>query len=263
MSFVSDLGAMTVIDDAFDLATMSKTHGRGLLSRDFTAHPHGSLPFAAKWTRPTIPRSEWAERIKDLEKAKARIPDICDAFGLVVKNQSNTNFCWANAPVHCLEIMRIVQGQDHVSLSPASVACKINGFKNEGGWDTEALKYLATHGAVPSSLWPDNAIDRSRDTAAANAERAKYQVTEWDDLEPRNFDQLMTSVLQCVPVAIGLSWWGHEVTAVAGVVLDGGRFGMIISNSWGTTWQDKGRGVLTESKATPYDAVAPRSVTAS
>jgi hypothetical protein len=92
--------------------------------------------------------------------------------------------------------------------------------------------------------------------------RLRYQVDEWDDL-PQTFDALATQVLLGFPVAIGLNWWSHEVTAVSLVKLDGsGRYGMMIDNSWGEGWGTKGRGVLTESKATPDDAVSPRLVTA-
>lgn len=259
--FITDLEGCPVIDDDFHPLTALGLRGRR--PRDYENHPLGFMSCAPAYALPLIPRSEWDERIRDLEKAQARIPDICDAMGLKVKSQGDTNFCWINAPTHCLEIMRVIQGQDYVSLSPASVGAKIKNFKNVGGWGTEGLQYLVDHGAVPSSVWPDNAIDRDYDTEEADQQRKLYQVDEWDDL-PLSFDAVADRVLSGFPVAIGLNWWGHEVTAVALVKLDGaGRYGMMIDNSWGTSWGQNGRSVLTESKATPDDAVSPRSVTAS
>lgn len=258
--FVSDLQGVPIID-AEDHPLL-QGGARGLMPRDWMRHPFGGMPCAPAFSKPIIPRSEWDERIRDLERSKSRIPDICDDAGLGVKNQGQTNFCWANAPVHCLEIMRVIQGEDAVELSPASVACKINGFRNEGGWGTDAIKYLEI-GAVPVSLWPANAIDRKYDTAAADAARKRFQVDEWDDIPPRNFDAMATQLLLGFPCAVGYNWWRHEVTAVALLKLDGtGRYGVLIDNSWGRAWSNNGRGVLTEDKGTPDDCVSPRLVTA-
>lgn len=165
--------------------------------------------------------------------------------------------CWINAPVHALEIVRAIQGQQRVRLSPASVGAKIKGFRNVGGWGTEGLRYLVQHGAVPSEFWPDNAIDRKYDTEANNQHRAKYKVTEWWELRPRRFEELATCLLCGYPVAVGYNWWRHEVTAVA-LTMQGNEFGIVIDNSWGPSWGSNGRGVLMGSKANPDDAVAPR-----
>lgn len=236
---------------------------KGWTRRDFEREPFGSLPFCGAFDLPLIHRSEWRDRINVLKKAKATITDLCDAAGLKMKNQESTNYCWINAPTRCAEILRVVQGEPYVELSPASIGAKIKGFRNVGGWGTEGLRYGVEHGWVPTRLWPNNAIDRRYDTAEANQQRANFRVAEWWDLEPGNFDVLATVVLLGFPVAIGLSWWGHEVTAVELVDLGGNKFGMRIDNSWGTQWGENGRSVLSESKATPDDAVAPRSVIAS
>lgn len=266
MSFESNIGNCPVIDDnnfllyVDPLVNGSKV-GRGLIPRDFSQEPYGSIDYAEALPLPLIPESEWTDRIEEIEKNKSSIPDVCDQVGLKVKNQAQTNYCWINAPVHCLEIMRVMQGQPYVELSPASVGAIIKNFRNVGGWGTEGTQKLASDGAVPSSLWPNNAIDRQYNTPAANAERVKYQVDEWWELKPRSFAELATCLLINIPVAIGLNWWGHEVTAVKLVKVNG-LFAVMIDNSWGTTWGDNGRGVLTRSKATPDDAIAPRLVTA-
>ena len=79
-------------------------------------------------------------------------------------------------------------------------------------------------------------------------------------MQPRNFDQLATCLLSGIPVAIGLNWWSHEVTAMDLVETSPGVFGVRIWNSWGDGWEDRGMAVLSQSKATPDDAVAPRVV---
>jgi hypothetical protein len=72
-----------------------------------------------------IPRSEWQARIEEMEQRKSRLSDISIAAGLPCLDQNGTNLCWANAPVHCVEILRVAQNQPMVPLSPASVgACR-------------------------------------------------------------------------------------------------------------------------------------------
>lgn len=255
-----DLTRMPIIDSDDHPLCDPNGFGRGRLDRPADV---GFSSGIKQFDLPLIPRSEWAERIRDLEKSQARIPDLCDALGLKVKNQESTNYCWINAPTHALEILRVMQGEPYVELSPASVGAKIKNFHNVGGWGTEGLQYLVDHGAVPASMWPCNAIDRRYDQPAADAERSKYRVQEWLDLPANNFDAVMTCLLLGLPVPIGLGWWSHEVTAVAPVKFDGNdNYGVIFDNSWDSQWGTNGRGVLTERKATPDDAVAPISVVA-
>lgn len=206
-----------------------------------------------------IPRSEWQARIQEAEETKTRIPDLCDRRGLKVKDQQQTNYCWANAPVHCVEIMRCWNNQRPVPLSPASVAARIKNYQNVGGWGKEALEFIAKNGAAPAEFWPVNAIDRRYATPATLEIAKGFAVDEWYELEPRNLDHMISCLLLGIPVAIGLNWWRHEVTATHAVWIDG-EVGVGIDNSWGQGWGDKGRGVLRGSRMYADDAVAPRTV---
>jgi len=259
--FTSDLGGCPIIDDESHPATFGGMRGRN--PRDWTKEPFGSLPFAAPFDQPTIPRSEWDERIRDLEKSQSRISDICDAMGVKIKNQGSLSYCWIFATTTAAEIISVIQGRDYVSLSPASVGARIKNFRDEGGWGTEGLKYGVSHGWVTSATWPDTSLNRSNDNAQSDAERKKHQVDEWWELQPGNFDQLATCLLSLFPVSIGLSWWSHQVCASDLVKLDGsGNYGVRIRNSWGESWSERGQAILTERKATPDDSVSPRLVTA-
>lgn len=204
-----------------------------------------------------IPRHEWQARAEEMKERKSRVSDICDAAGLSIANQAQTKFCWAFAPVRNLEVIRVIQNQPMVRLSPASVACKINGFKNNGGWGEDALQYLLEHGAVPSSQWPATAIDRKYDTPANETAAKSYRVTEWWRLEPRNHDQLVSCLLMRIPVAVGLNFWGHEVLATDPIWRNGG-IDIGFDNSWSDTWGDRGRGILAGNKRFADDAVAAR-----
>lgn len=268
MEFSSNIGKMPVFDDsnAYLLVQDPEVNGerktRGLIPRDWTLQPFGSLKYAAPFDIAPIPRSMWDAMIAEKERTKSRLVDICDQAGLTVLDQNGTNYCWINAPTHCVEIMRVVQGQPMVRLSPASVGGPIKGYRNQGGWGTEGLEYIVEHGVCSQAVWPANAINRQYDNTESQADRKHHKVGEWWELRPRNFDHLATCLLMGFPVAVGYNWWSHEVTAMDLVKVNGG-YGIIIDNSWSTSWGEKGRGVLAEGKATPDDAVAARTITPS
>lgn len=260
---LSDFGTAPIIDDGnyqqfIDVRLADGTMGmRGREPRDYTKQPLGSLGFASPFTQVVkeIPQSEWQARIQEQEEKGELVDKICDARGSKVKYQAQTNFCWGNSPIRSIEVARCVAGQPIVSLSPASVCCKINGFRNAGGWGSQAVDYCAKVGPAPSSDWPDNAIDRQYDNAKSDADRPKYKIADWVELEPHNLTQLGTLLLKKIPVCLGLDWWGHEILAIR--LLWNRGFYVLIDNSWGTQWGDNGRGVLTLQKASASDAVAP------
>jgi hypothetical protein len=246
-----------------DIAVGGEWKTRGLIPRDFARVPHGSMPFAAKFDVPVIPRSEWVARIEEMERTRTRLSDVVDAAGLKSLDQNGTNYCWCNAVVTAIMTLRAAQNQPFVALSPASVAAPIKNFRNQGGWGGEALAYIVEHGVAAQEFWPANYWQsRKYETPATQANRALHKVAEWWDLVPQRFEQLMTCLFLRVPVPIGLNWWSHEVCAMDPVVLANGGFGVRIRNSWGDGYGDHGFAVLSESRATPDDAVAPRVTTA-
>jgi len=228
----------------------------GLESRDLNEDPIGG--FAKGFDIPVIPRDEWSDRIEEMEKTKSRLSDVSYAAGLKCFNQNGTNYCWANGPVYCLQVVRLCMGLGIEYLSPSSVAAPIKDYKNRGGWGTQALRYITKHGVVPSKHWPANAIDKDYYTEE-NLEIAKnYIVTEWYDLQTRDFEQTMTCLLLRIPVAVGYNWWRHEVSAIDPISFGNNKYGIRIRNSWGMSYGKDGYAILTEDKGTPDDAVAPR-----
>lgn len=242
-----------------DAAPVAPGVGRGHIARDYAAQPVGFC--AQPWTI-EIAESEWSDRIEALESIGATNRDLKrQRPGLVSLNQGQTNFCWANGVIQSLHYLQARTGSTIRRFSPASVACPINGFKNQGGWGNQALSRIIDHGCNTVEEWPANAIDRKYFTDEHKAAAKLNRVTEWYDLPPKSFTALASALLLGHTVAIGLNWWGHEVLAID-LVLKDGAYAVVIDNSWGENWEDGGLSILTRKKATPDDAVTPRVLTA-
>lgn len=228
-------------------------YGRGMIPRDRRAHPkiYGAQPFDME----LIPESEWAVMLEQQEKEKSSLTDQILEAGLPPLNQQQTSFCWANSSTMVAQILRMQEGEPQVPLSPASVACPINGFRNQGGWCGQSITRIADNGIAPQSLWPANAIDRQYFTDAEQAEAAKYRIQKWIELGNRNFAQVATCMLKRKPCAVDFNWWSHSVAAIGLVRNKDGTWGLRIYNSWGTTFGTNGMAVLTGSKMVPDDAV--------
>jgi len=251
-----------IIDDSTDsiaaIPPGMSTGYRGMFRSAAIADGFSALPSTLM-----IDRSEWQARIQEMEERKSRVSDLIIQARLPPKDQANTNYCWIFAPTHGIEVARVIQGQRPVSLSPASAGAQIKGFRNEGGWGDEGLQWIAEHGLVPSEDWPDTAIDQQYATQQNKATALEYRATEWDRLQPRSVEQLVSALLNRKPVAIGLNWWAHEVLAVDAMWLDG-DIAIRCRNSWGDRPDyPNGFFVLRGRKMIPDDAVSCRSTTAS
>jgi len=200
-----------------DVSIDGELKTRGLVPRDWEVHPLGS--FGKEFDLPLIPEIEWPERIEEMERTKSRLSDIAIQAGIDCLDQNGTNYCWGNAPVYCVMLMRAVMGLPSIRLSPASVCAPLNGYRNQGGWGQEALKRIISHGIAPQDIWPANAISRQYDTPETWARASDFKVLEWYDLKPRSFSQLMTCLFLRHPVAKGLNWWSHEITGLDPVLI--------------------------------------------
>ncbi len=226
---------------------------------------HGMWPSAEDRARaktfgdlgiPLIPEKEWDEVIDYLEKSQATIRQLSVARGLPCLDQGSTNYCWVNAPTHCCEISRLVETGRVFSYSPASVGAPIKGFRNLGGWGSQALDYFLEFGLNETKDWPANAIDRDYYTTVNQERKKAHKTLERFVLD--SWEERGSCVLAGIPTADGYNWWGHEVTG-AGIVKVSHDWR--IRNSWGMGWGDRGFATLSGSRKYADDSVAITAMT--
>lgn len=221
---------------------------------------------------------EIAERIKEQERAKSSLKYIRrSALGgkpIPALDQNGQGFCWAYSNGGVLMLTRARDGQPYVRLSPHAVACKIKGFRDEGGWCGLSAKWARENGYPSEAFWPQKSMSRQYDKPET-WENAKLHKTdeEYVDLARPVYDQNLTKkqvLIQLVlnnPCSVDFNWWSHSVCGL-NALLRGNRttytladFGINILNSWTDGWGDMGEGALWDSKSIPDGAVCIRSST--
>jgi hypothetical protein len=247
-----------IIDDDnyrdFTASMVQRTTGyRGFQNPD---SPHEFR--AGRPVGPTIPRNEWTERVKDGQGSF--LSDIVKAQGIKSKDQGSLGYCWVYGSTRAVEVQRAIQGFTFLDLSPESVGGPVVGWRNRGGYASEAFDQLQEFGACESSYMDaPHSLSPKRWKAGWQQNALQYRATQWYEIGT-SFDEVYTMLLNRIPVAAGLDWWGHLVCFLDPVVLPDGSFGVLFQNSWGVDWPTAGAhgfSVLTESKATPDGAGAP------
>ena len=231
-------------------------YASGLVERDYEVNPVGynSRPFAI----PLIPENQWEARLSAKLAAKSCLSEIRKRgnFGGLIPatDQNGKGYCWAHSTVSAMMLLRARQNEPYVELSAYAIACIIKNYRDQGGWGSQSLEWVAQHGCPSSGFWPLKSMSRSNDTPAMRANAALHKVTEWQDHEPRNKAQLVTCLLLDIPVVSDFNWWGHSVCTMDLVSLN--PFRTRILNSW-SNWGDRGEGILEGSKAIPDGAISP------
>lgn len=221
--------------------------------------------FAPPSQIPLIPESEWIPRIRDRKKYKTGLRDLFKAGKVgTVKDQNGQGYCWSYSVTRTCEYVRAVMGLEYDPLSAHSVACKVKNFQDEGGWCGLSAQFIRANGIVPEALWPAKSMNRKHDTADAWREAEKYRITEdFVDLTRAVYDQNMTfaqvvsCLLQNIPVVGDFNFWGHSVCLVDVDEIDG-EVCPDGDNSWTPGWGDNGTFRLQGQKKYPDGAVATR-----
>lgn len=252
----SNIGSMPVIDDNNSQQFINPIidgHQRmcSLMPRDMIKYPQGGCGFAALRPFNTYTKAELLQRIREKEAAKSGLKHILDAKGVPVKDQDGIPYCWIYSAVHTVEIAYVVQGDNevYIPLSATAAGTIITGGVSRGGYGAEAIDFLSKHGVCREIDWPEHQINLRRRTPQIDAMAKNSIITDWGELPSGDLNQLAAAVLNNFPVTIGLPWWGHQVTIIDLVILPGDVIGFVFNNSWGMSWGDRGRGILTPNKA--------------
>lgn len=252
-----------IIDDSYN---SDQDIQSGLCGTKPRVSAPGSLSFAPIPDLELIPRIEWRERIADLTREGALLSQVSTREGIPTKHQQTTNYCHANSPALVIEILRAVQREPFVSMSPASIAGPITGFRNEGAYIEDDLEQITKVGCASVAFVPPNQIGKSGFKAGWEQDAAKYRVTEWWDLgrkDSQMFARCMSVLLGGLPICVAYNWWSHAVTLIDPYVDAQGNFGFRFRNSWGANWPKAGANgyaLLMEGKGTPDAAYVPRNV---
>jgi hypothetical protein len=228
-----------------------RMHGgmRGMWTQD----PSGYKGFEDQSAIPSIPESEWDDRIDEIERNGTDLKTFCLDTQLEVLNQGRTNYCWCNGPAMALMILRMQQSYDEHRYAPASIAARLTNFRNVGGWGDKCVEGMMRIGINYIEDWGGNpnAIDRSLDTEESRAKAKLNLVLE--SFVCRTYADTVSCILAGIPVAVGFNWWSH---LVCGIHVLKGSHDLVIANSWGETWSDRGFGTLSGRKKIPDGAIA-------
>ena len=266
MAYQSDLGdSPLIIDDsnAADFVQRWRDEGRafGMVPRDYQAAPFGSAsrPAVDLSMGAILQRSQFADAIKRADEARTTPDDWRKAMEVPIQNQGSWGYCWAFGAVTAMTVTYAMTGHVAPNLNPFPVAYRIKGGRNQGGWAEQAYKGVADFGVPTHDVWAGNKEGMSQwQSPEVIASANRHKVTASLELPQNNFAALVTSLTHpkfARPVTMGLNWWGHLVCAVRAVALDGGKFGILIVNSWGSGWGQAGCGVLVESKSIAFEQI--------
>lgn len=239
---------------------------RGLRPRNYGSHPVGYLgEMARPFNMPIIPTGERQARLDALIAAKAQLSNRRmkgnNGQPIPSRDQNGKGYCWAHSSVSAMLAARAMMGEPYADLSAYAVACIIKGYRDEGGWGAESLEFIAERGVPTAQFWPQQSMSRTNDNTNTWANAALHKYTDWMDGTPRSVDQLVTCLLNNIPVVCDFNWWSHSVCALDLVSLSPLR--IRIWNSWGDSWSDNGMGILEGNKAIPDGMVMPTVALAS
>ena len=254
--------------------------GYGLVPRNYGTHPVGWYEGSTA-LRDTLELIQWSDMpglIAEKVANKSQLSDIRNRGNngqpFPSLDQNGKGYCWAHSGTSAAMLLRARDNQPYVRLSAYAIACIIKNYRDQGGWGAQGLDFMRERGVPSVDFWPEKSMNRGNDNPQTWENAALHKITEgFIDLDAAQYDrnlsfqQVLTCLLNNIPVITDYNWWGHSVCAMDAVdvypnrsATDPSRYGVRILNSWSDQWGERGTGVLTDRKAVPDGAVAPRAI---
>lgn len=240
----------------------------GLIPRDYRLTPYGACDFAAPYEDsnvPIIPRDEWPERIAEHAKNRSSLLHLWEDWGRDSLDQNGLPYCHAFSPAIAIMLLRKQNNLPDIEISAGSIGGPATGYRSKGAWIGSDLRVIVQKGAATTDYVPMRQVSRSGWKPGADENALLHRVAEWWELRRRHLDQHISCLLQCLPVCVGLNYWGHAVTDLAArdlnpslPVSNDSRWGVDFLNSWGKRWGDNGVATRTGSKKYADEAYVPR-----
>jgi hypothetical protein len=267
--YLSDLGSNPlIIDDGnanrYVDQWRQEGYSFGMTPRDYAAAPFGSASRPLYQYQYESDRNKLRDRIKRADENKATPDDWRIAGEVPILNQGQWGYCWMFGVVGAMMTAYAMTGVKSPHLNAFPTAYRGKQGRNQGGWGEEALRYINQFGVVENSLWPGNEAKMSNWDRQEVKENAKlHMVTQSLELPQKDLYAILSVLTDPVwprPVSVGFDWWGHLVYATRAMALDGGKFGLMIPNSWGGDWGNQGCAIIDEPKSRASEQIAIQRV---
>jgi hypothetical protein len=155
-------------------------------------------------------------------------------------DQNGYGSCAAEGVCGLTETMRDVAGLDHVLFNPLGTYHTTGGGRDNGSSLIANMNFVRRFGCFPEAVHPRSKGYRAKPSGAAYEAAMPYRIDEFYEI--RNQIEFGSALLQRFGVYAGYS--GHAWFAPRLM----NRSQIKWRNSWGTSWGDRGYGILNFSR---------------
>lgn len=222
--------------------------------------------------------SPWGDANRVLPESEWREIDL-DIYDLPVRNQGTTSSCVGQGSTTGFELCIRQSGRPQQHLSPYFTYAQINGGRDQGAMISDSLTSLMKTGACPAELAPRGAMYKQQFPASCTEAAKAWRLEK--AFRCMSFKEICSAITLGFSVPLGimvgqnfgqldsegvcpLPGGGGGGHCILGVGLKKLRRGWVIKihNSWGTSWGQNGRALITQNhfQYMQCDAFAIQSV---
>lgn len=239
-----------IVGDDYAPGVGFEGHGRGYEPRDYASFPLNGHSFARAATVTRLSEKEIVEAILEKTAKKSWMTDIADRVGSHVKDQGQSNYCWAHAPTRGMEYAHLLTGAPPLVFSAFYTAWPIKHGANAGGSGIQAVESLVKRGTCIESLVPPQTF-HVKETEEITANALLHCIVDYEEFEPGDKVGIYSSIIAGQGVTVGIPAWSHEVFLSFLALVGGTDFSCIregFDNSWTQKFGNNGRGLLDGAK---------------